>query len=169
MSMRRLGGAAALLVLGLIVSARAADDGTMPSSGGHWYDKLNPFASKKAEVPQIPPTVPVSGNTTATAGVKPAVLDREGEEAAFLRRTQVCDRLKQIGFDTDNKELQLQAEALQQRAWDLYKSRSAMAPMKFESDEAVLNQHLGTGRSDLLPTERPRTDSRTAILREDRE
>ncbi len=173
MSMRRLGGAAALLVLGLTVSARAADDGTAPSSGGHWYDNLNPFASKKADVPQMPPTVPVTGSKAAVAGVpatnpaaKPSIL--EGEEAAFIRRTQVCDRLMQIGIDTDNKELQRQAEGLQQRAWVVYKARIAAIPPKFESDEAELEKHLGTDRTDLLPSERARMDRRTANGGEDR-
>src|SRR5207302_9995570 len=50
MRMRILGGAAAALVLGLSVSARAADNDAAPSSGGHWYDPFGLFASKERDV-----------------------------------------------------------------------------------------------------------------------
>jgi hypothetical protein len=143
MLMRRLGGAAALLVLGLAVSARAADDGTAPSNGGHWWDKLNPFASKKDEVPTIPPTVPLTGNTGTTAAartgapaaaVKPAAANGESEEDAFHRRTAVCDQLMQIAINTSNAALERKAELLQQRIDELYRLRTAARVPKLESE-----------------------------------
>src|SRR5262245_27964900 len=44
MLMRRLGGAAALLALGLCVSARAADDAAPSGGGSIWSHFFNPFA-----------------------------------------------------------------------------------------------------------------------------
>ena len=174
---RRLGGAAAALLLGLTVSARAGDDAAAPSSGGRWWDRLNPFGSKKSDDSQIPPTVPVPGNTPAAAGV-PATVPAaalpggpaETELQAYWRRTRVCDRLSQIGLDTGNTELQEQAYQLQQRVFEVYRQRIGGAP-RFESDEATLNQRLGTGDGGrpMAPTERTRSDGRTTNLREDRE
>ena len=167
MLMRRLGGAAAVLVLGLTVSARAADDGAAPSGGSHWWDKINPFSDKKAEVPALPPTVPVTGKAAGVPAValKPAIA-RESEEAAWMRRTAVCDQLKQIAFDTNNVELERQADLLQQRVDELHRTRTAAAANRFESDEAELNKHLGSGRIEIVPEGRTRNDGRTANLRE---
>ncbi len=145
MLMRRLGGAAAVLVLGLTVSARAADNGAAPSGGGHWWDKVNPFADKKADAPAVPPTVPLTANAAAAA-LKPVVA-RESEEAAWIRRTDVCDKLKQIALDTNNVELERQAELLQQRVDELHRTRTSAAANRFESDEAELNKHLGGVRT----------------------
>jgi hypothetical protein len=179
MLMRWLGGAAAAVMLGLTVSARAADDATASSNGGHWYDKINPFASKKADVPQIPPTVPLPANTAAGAAVrptgtatpaKPAAASRESEDAAYWRRNDACLKLMQIALDTGNEDLQRQVDLLQQRVNELYKLRM-QAAASGGSDEALLNQRLGTNgsRRDLMPAGRTRTDGRTANVREDRE
>jgi len=180
MHMRWLGAAAAAVVLGLTVSARAADDGTAPSSGGHWWDKLNPFAAKKTEAPQIPPTVPVPANAAATTAarpgatapaVKPIAVPRESEDDAFHRRLAVCDRLKQIAFSTDNKELEQQVEVLEARVYQVYNRRMAVSGARFESHEAVLDQDLESNgnRHGLAPAAGTRTEGRTVNLREDRE
>jgi hypothetical protein len=143
--MRWLGGTAAALVLGLTVSARAAEDGAAPSSGGHWWDKLNPFAAKKADAPQIPPTVPVPANTAAATApaAGPTAVPRESDDEAFHRRLAVCDRLKQIAFSSDNKELEQRAEALEARAYQVYNRRMPVSASRLQSQEATLDQDVG--------------------------
>ncbi len=46
------------------------------------------------------------------------------EEAALLRRDDVCDRLAEIAVETNNPELANLAEQLKQRAWEVYSRRT---------------------------------------------
>jgi len=173
MLMRRLGGAAAALVLGLSVSARA-DDTAAPSGGSRWYDKLNPFASKKPEDPQVPPTVPLPGGTAQGQAAAPveagATGPGESEQDALFRRNQVCFALLQIAYDTHNEQLRQRVELLLQLVNDVYQLRTEYNPNRFVSDEATLSQRLGTGdgRRGLDPTEQTRPERRTVNLPEDR-
>ena len=153
---RWLGGAAALLVLGLTVSARAAEDGTAPSSDNHWWDRINPFAGKKPDVPS--PTTSAAtraGPAAAPTPVVRPVIVHETEEAALMRRNDVCDKLKQIAWDTNNKELERRADMLQLRVNEVYKLHAGMTAAKSESDEAV--PASGGSRHEFGPTERART------------
>jgi hypothetical protein len=171
MLMRWLGGAAALSVLGLCVSARAADDGTTASTDGHWWDKVVPVAFRKTEAPAVAPTAkpkfgvpPVPAEAAAKSVT--AALPREGVDEALFRRLAVCDRLKQVAIDSENAELGRQVELLEQRVYQAYNLRKAATPARFDSDEALLEQTLRTnGRRAFTPT----AGMRTANVREDRE
>jgi hypothetical protein len=165
MLMRRLGGAAALSVLGLCVAARAADDGTTASNDGHWWDKLVPVAFRKTEAPKEKP--PASPPARPAAPTSPVASAQETDEAAYNRRNDACFQLMQIAINTGDDKLGEQAQVLQQRAWDLYMRRMAATPSRFVSDEGVLEQHYGTSgnRRVFAPT----AGTRTANAREDRE
>ena len=51
------------------------------------------------------------------------------EQAKFLRRQKVCDRLREVALENGDDELERQAELLEQRAWWLYEQRTAQAKM----------------------------------------
>jgi hypothetical protein len=74
---------------------------------------------------------------------------RAREEAKFLRRWEVCDRLKEIADQTNNPALRRRAEELDARASALYQKRTANLPASqvlFESDQKTLEKHLGVGQ-----------------------
>lgn len=47
------------------------------------------------------------------------------EQAKFLRRQQVCDRLREIAIETGDHRLATQADLLEQRAWFVYQQRTS--------------------------------------------
>jgi hypothetical protein len=53
---------------------------------------------------------------------------RRREEAAYLRRFSVCLKLMDIGYQTNDAELQEVADQLAQRAFDVYMKRVANLP-----------------------------------------
>ena len=167
----RLGGAAALAVLGLCVAARAADDGTAAANDSHWWDKLVPVAFRKSEPPPAPGSKPRFGQETAPAAPPtPAApvakaIPRESDDEALFRRLAVCDRLKQVAIDTDNPDLERQVTLLEQRVYQVYNLHKT-APARDTANEAALDQTVGaTGRGTFTPT----ATTRTTGMREDRE
>jgi hypothetical protein len=79
-----------------------------------------------------------------------AVAVRAKEEAAWIRRLQVCDRLKNLANQNNDDELYRQAEELEQRAWAVYLQRTAHLPASnatSETDEQILDRHLGNRTS----------------------
>jgi hypothetical protein len=80
-----------------------------------------------------------------------AVAERRREEAAFLRREAVCDRLLEIAVQTNDQDLLHRAEQLRERSWTAYTERTAHlsgSKAVFESDEQILNKHLGDGNAE---------------------
>jgi hypothetical protein len=60
---------------------------------------------------------------------------RKREEAAYFRRLNVCDKLKEIGYQTGDAPLQELADQLAQRAFDVYVARVAnLPPSRGEGD-----------------------------------
>src|SRR5207245_2565264 len=72
-----------------------------------------------------PPEAPVK----AAPAVDEAAQQRNREEAAYLRRLAVCDKLKQIAYQTNDEKLQRQAEQLDERVWEVYSQRIANLPV----------------------------------------
>src|SRR5262249_20733132 len=75
-----------------------------------------------------------------------AALLRSQEEAKYLRRLEVCDRLKDIADQTNDADLRRRADDLAGRAENLYMKRTANLPAAraiFESDKKTLDKHLG--------------------------
>jgi hypothetical protein len=46
------------------------------------------------------------------------------EQAKFIRRQQVCDRLREVALETGNIDLEKQAQLLEQRAWLVYEQKT---------------------------------------------
>ncbi len=85
---------------------------------------------------------------------------RAREEAKYLRRSKVCDKLREIAEAADDPALARRADQLEERAWAVYQQRThdlalgrAPAP---ELDRQVLEKHLG-GSPPAAPA-RPETD-----------
>jgi hypothetical protein len=141
--MRRLGvwgGLGATLLLGLgAAKAEEPADSTAPARPNNgWYGHLFFSNAKPA-----PPPAPVREDKKADRkGAKPpeapvkvapvvdeAAQQRNREEAAYLRRLAVCDKLKQIAYQTNDEKLQRQAEQLDERVWEVYSQRIAHLPV----------------------------------------
>jgi hypothetical protein len=142
--MRRLGvwgGLGWALLLGLSGIARADDPTDAPAPAqpySGWHGHLF-FSNPKS----APPPAPVRDDKKADRkGTKPgeapvkvapvvdeAAQQRNREEAAYLRRLAVCDKLKQIAYQTNDEKLQRQAEQLDERVWEVYSQRIANLPV----------------------------------------
>jgi hypothetical protein len=161
--MRRLGswGFEVALVAGVLAAAAwageekpagrdsqqaAEDSGPKWTWGGNLFGrKGKPVPPKPAPKP-APETAKTPPKPSKPAGGDAAVAERRREEAAFLRRLEVCDRLKEIAVRTNDTDLLRQAEQLSERAWATYSQHTAHLPGSaavFESDEQVLDKHLG--------------------------
>jgi hypothetical protein len=101
---------------------------------------------------------------------------RAREEAALMRRIQVCDRLKNLANQINDDELYRRAEELDQKAWAVYLQRTSHLPVSNatrESDEDVLDRHLGnkaavakTGRDVTTETAKTKDGDSQAAVRE---
>jgi hypothetical protein len=139
MRLRRLGGAVALALLGLCVSARADDESTAPARNKFLGGR---FGQPKGDVGAAP--------KTATTASEMPVFDKQKEDEDYFRRLRVCDRLREIARNTNNDGLERQAHMLEQRAYQVYMQRCG----------------LGTVRSSDAGEPWPRTNVPTTTLRE---
>jgi hypothetical protein len=83
--------------------------------------------------------------------VDEAAAERKREQDTLLRRLAVCDKLQEIAFQTRDAELQHTAEQLAEKAQAAYSQRIAHLPCSSagaESDEQILDRHLGAGATD---------------------
>jgi hypothetical protein len=135
----------ALLAMLSVSLASAADEEeagtpTPPSGGKSWRDWFGSSGKGEEEKP------------AAAEGAKPAAVDRAAvvrarEEAALLRRQEVCCKLKEIALQTNDPELERRAQELEERAWEVYNLRTAHLPQDdagFEETEPALGADAGT-------------------------
>jgi hypothetical protein len=102
---------------------------TTPSSQVSLWWPPNWFASRSApKLDERKPDATKDDKTKVAPMAEPARLIREREESAFLRRWDVCDRLKQIAESTGDDALRRKAEVLADRAFTLYLQRTGGAP-----------------------------------------
>jgi hypothetical protein len=170
--MRKVGAwsLTAALIFGLSTASARADDDTQSSTpkpnprAPTWdwkpsdilygsrsnRDDLKPIAPKPAPKPDATiakkPATPVKQTST----VADAAAERSRQEAALLRRLQVCDKLKEIAIRTNDAELLRRAEQLEERSQACYTQRTARLrglAGGFQSDEKTVDQYLGTGKS----------------------
>ncbi|MFN4257993.1 MAG: hypothetical protein ACK4RK_01750 [Gemmataceae bacterium] len=84
--------------------------------------------------------------------------EREQELNTLLRRLEVCDRLRDIAFQTQDEKLTRLADELDRRANAAYTRRTTVPGQRpiFESDEQILEDHLGAEADlrELLTEER---------------
>jgi hypothetical protein len=80
--------------------------------------------------------------------VETAGQQRQQEQEAMLRRLAVCDELNRIAMETQDQDLMRKVNQLTQRTMATYSQRTAHLPasnVRFESDEKILEKHLGAG------------------------
>ncbi len=68
-----------------------------------------------------------------TASDKPYVSparQRAVEKRKWLRRLEVCDRLRQIASETGDEELARKADRLDERAWEIFSQRTGTAGLQ---------------------------------------
>ncbi len=133
--MRRVGAGitAAVLLAGLAASAALAQDtdgdlhSAAPTPKAWWTgwfgpaDKTDKPEGKKTEA-AVPPA------PAAPSPMDMAAAARRRERAAYNRRMEVCDRLTEIAVRTNNTDMQAQIDQLRDRAWDVYRKRTADLP-----------------------------------------
>jgi hypothetical protein len=185
--MRRLGvwGMAGALLVGLAASVHGADDRPgnrlMPAPSGPWQptwtygpdrgpirQPAKTVKPAKTEKEDKPLDKTASGPTTAEKEA-----ERQREWNALWRRLDVCQRLQQVAAETDNPELQRQAERLEEQAWAVFEQRTGQREPGLDLDEANLGQRLGAGAGHRLTApgraERAKDENgRTAAVREDK-
>jgi hypothetical protein len=122
----------ALLAVGLCGSAQASDGPLVTPSpfSGTQNPAFARWGGPYTERPK-PPPLPASAAAKAKAGDTAAAL-RAQEEANFLRRMAVCDKLQRMANETGDESLEKQALLLQQKAESVYKERTAAASEGFE-------------------------------------
>jgi hypothetical protein len=118
---------------GLAGLARGDDD-AKPAKTGNWFTRLftRDSAPKKKE----------NGAKKDDAAPSAALL-RQKAYWEWQRRLEVCDKLKQIAFETGDKDLDRKADALDQRAWDVYVQRTGGPKGDLSPDEQFLEGRLG--------------------------
>src|SRR5262245_18081494 len=105
-----------------VAAGDAADRPVGPDRGAAAFARWN---GGPAEKPKPPAPLPATAQAKAKAQDTAAAL-RAQEEANFLRRMAVCDRLRQLALETGDDGLEKQAEDLQQKAESVYKQRTAV-------------------------------------------
>lgn len=108
-----------------------------PGSGWSWWpfqsddDKIaaDKKAAEKAKSTDGKVPKPAPNPLVTAEPVNEAATVLAKERANFLRRQQVCDKLREIAHETNDDELERQAELLEQRAWCIYEQRTAKAKM----------------------------------------
>ena len=113
------------LGLGLASQAKADDEDAKPPKTGNWFTRLfvKDAPKKKAPDAKKEPAAPS------------AAAIRQKAEAEWLRRQEVCDKLRAIALENGDKDLARKADALDQRAWDIYLERTGGANMNAAADE----------------------------------
>ena len=107
-----------VLGLGLAALAHAQDDEAGPVKTGNWFTRLfqRDGAAKKKDTE-------AKKDDATPAPPSPAPL-RQKAYLEWQRRIEVCEKLKQIALETGDQELSRKADALDQRAWDVYVQRT---------------------------------------------
>jgi hypothetical protein len=120
---------AAVLLMGLGSAAARAEEldsdsksnANKSSFWSGWFgDKPKPAAKTK----------PISTDEKpAPRAVDLAGAEQKRQMNAALRRAEVCLRLRQIALDTGNEDLQRLADELEERAWAIYRQKTANLPI----------------------------------------
>lgn len=150
----------ALLATILLVPLTLAAE---PGSGS-WLTRWWPFAKSAPKKPPQPQAPAGKIEKETPAAELPTVV-RARETAECLRRVAVCDRLRAIALQANDNELLRKADQLENRAWEVYRQRTAHLPAgDVAADQRLLDRHLGTDAR--LPTRKlePASSSRSLGL-----
>ncbi len=139
---------------------------TKPDDSPSFFSRLNPWSKKDGPDAKAPP-----GPPTVVAPLPPAELADavRAEQMAYLRRLEVCTRLRDVAANTNNEKLIDAAEELEKQAFAMYQARVARLGVKSGSRraDADLDTKLGTGASvNPLNVSSPKpSDDRTKTAR----
>jgi hypothetical protein len=168
--MRRLGGWGLGLVLlaglsGTVAVAADQDDAGTPAVKSHksgwnwfgsWFGAKKKPADKKSEAKAEKTTLPA---VRPSSMADQAEALRSREQAALIRRLEVCDRLREIALQTNDTFLESQALQLEERAGATFARRTAHLPIGSpveDLDEQILERHTKIGSANgLLPARSP--------------
>lgn len=136
-----------LAVAGLGALVQAQEPGaalTTPKSAslestrkGNWLSRLWPWGKKTAAKEER-----VAAASPAPA-LSPAVL-KQRAYLDWLRRMEVCDKLREIALQTNDAELSRKAEQLADRAYETYLKTAQRGPhTPISPEESILEQKLG--------------------------
>src|SRR5262249_2818220 len=161
-SMRKLtiGGLLASLIVGLsagfLIAGEDGDAEAKPPARpfirwSPWVTKMMATppptqrapAKKPAPKPQKQSTKKAPAPAKPSSVVREAAAERAREEAALMRRLEVCDKLMEIAVRTNDNELLHRAEQLDERARANYSrktSSSSVSKGAFQSDEQALDK-----------------------------
>jgi hypothetical protein len=136
--MRRVGfgGMAAALIVGLGLTVAAAeepqgDSKSAPAKSGWWsgwFGDKAPSAKPKAKF-KGEKNAPVEDRPAPSNPAESAATEQKRQMNAYLRRVEVCLRLRQVAEQTGNADLQRQAEEMDARAWEIYRRQTAQLSM----------------------------------------
>jgi hypothetical protein len=157
-------GIALLVGLAAAGGARAQDGPSntgAPAQGSSWFSRWF-GSSKRTEKKIVPRQDKESEARTAAANKGPTVVEaaavqRKREEAALMRRLEVCDRLRAIAEQTNDDELRRRADQLDEQANAAYIQRTAHLPgagMDYDGPSLERNLTSGAagGRALMEPT-----------------
>ncbi len=145
------------LGLGLAVAGVVLAEQPTGSDGGSWWSRL---FSHRSSAPTIRKEEP--GEAKGTASIQPGS-QRTHAQADYLRRLEVCDRLREIAFQTGDSELMHTVDQLEQRVADAYSQKTKIGS---SFDEEVLQGRLApkTPASPLRGAGKAsKTDGRAAL------
>jgi len=115
-------GCLAALGLGLAVSSASAQAKYSPrpadlSRFGGWFGSPSsqPIVTKEAPAPGEKPPMTVTQRA----------VEQDKLMRAYLRRLEVCDRLRDVGQESNDTSLIDEASRLEEMAWKLYQTRSS--------------------------------------------
>jgi hypothetical protein len=116
------------------------------SSGIPWSPVIVKMFHLDEQKPPPKKPAPKKAAKKSTSNKLPAeepTTERAREEAALMRRLQVCDKLMEIADRTHDMELRHRAEALDERARALYNQRTAhLRGSQASLDEKALDKFL---------------------------
>ncbi|GEM_PF-3318633 len=138
---------AATLVLGLSALGETTSRVLADPAKSSWTARLWPWSSKKVPEGQKDAT----GQPAKDAKADLDAARRVRVELDWKRRAEICQKLRQIAYDTKDEELDRFAERLDQRAWDAYVRHTGAAALNLSQDERVLAERIGLDFSLLEP------------------
>jgi hypothetical protein len=113
-------------------SKAKAEAAKKKSVGSSWWwpfgssQKAETKATAKVEKKPVPEKPVQAKPITAPLGLEGANFIAD-EQAKFLRRQQVCDRIREVAQNKGDASLEKQAQLLEQRAWFIYEQRTRQA------------------------------------------
>jgi hypothetical protein len=141
----RVLGLSALAAGGWAGAGLAADPSeTKPDDKPSLFARLMPWGKKDGPDAKAPPGPPKVVAPLPPAELADAV---RAEQMAYLRRLEVCTRLRDVAANTNNDKLVDAAEELERQAFATYQARVARLGVKTgsRSVDADLDARLGSG------------------------